>query len=922
MSFDVPRSHQTGRVGALRVMSSLEELGIGVDGLREHDFGMDVFLHTRNPALVDVAAFATAQIKSGPAYFKRPGEQGGQQGWWFTADDGDLDYWQQSTLPHLIVLHDLEKRASYWRRIRPDAVGRTGRRWRILVPESQRIGPETHERLLLDLTESPTGPPLEGTAWIGPTARDTGGASWRLALCAPRLVSPHRNAGSPEPIGPMAAAALVVQHRTRDYRVFADEHASVPYWTEAANHRAWDWRFVHALGSWFENADPGPLRSSLVDAGSPAALAAAVVAACVAEKHAGGAATALVILDAHSEIRRLVPIDRAWLGVHAARLSLERGDAERAGREAAAAVSALAFDRNPMATALRGAAAAIAWTAEDWSSDALERVIRSADNHLAWWRSQSLASAGAELLHRDLERWARTQDRWTMEDDALVGLSAAVRAGAFIAGHANAAAPVARYRLTRAETAVDAAAALDTAILAGDDRAVRLAVARYADSSLLHGIRLAGVLHRDAWWDRSALQAAAAFAEHGGDLLDEASAAELLSQHLDMALRSDGPRQAAAPPGTDIRHYALRASAGLLPAVTADTQRSALRRLVSALDGMPRERRLDELDLRRLLDAFDWSRIPDDLVEAAARAVRDSPALTRTVRAAAAGGRHAASRRWVERAAATGDVLAIEAAAERGVIPSQGAASAALVELEASLRAHGPEAARAPHPRNVLVLLIWLAVNIPELGADWDLVGRGCAAPENRGSRRAETNAYLLQVFERIPATARPRLAAALEPSDAAPALSDWRVNPDDVARETALRGRLGSVLPAALRQQSQDWLLSTDVRLLRATGVLSRHWPGQPRADRAAVAAALLASADPGAAALGATLALKSPSTISLDVMMRTADERGRAFAHAVATNVRQRRSPQARRAIAALAQHPSAAVRLAARPTPRTLT
>ncbi len=54
MAFEVSTSHQTGRVGEREAELIFEKLGIGADRITQHDFGLDVYLHVRNAAGMDL----------------------------------------------------------------------------------------------------------------------------------------------------------------------------------------------------------------------------------------------------------------------------------------------------------------------------------------------------------------------------------------------------------------------------------------------------------------------------------------------------------------------------------------------------------------------------------------------------------------------------------------------------------------------------------------------------------------------------------------------------------------------------------------------------------------------------------------------------------------------------------------------------
>jgi len=119
-------------------------------------------------------------------------------------------------LPHLLVLHDLDTRISYWVHVTAKAVQPTGQGAKILVPANQTIDPEHLDALLAVAATQKQAIPLEGSAWAAGTGTIAPAHRLRHALLVPRLVAPHRNVGAAQAIGPEEAVALIVNGFVRD----------------------------------------------------------------------------------------------------------------------------------------------------------------------------------------------------------------------------------------------------------------------------------------------------------------------------------------------------------------------------------------------------------------------------------------------------------------------------------------------------------------------------------------------------------------------------------------------------------------------------------------------------------------------------------------------------------------------------------
>ncbi|MFZ2112880.1 MAG: DUF4365 domain-containing protein [Solirubrobacteraceae bacterium] len=194
---------QKGNLGTSEVSAAFERIGWGVASNDRHDLGTDLFLAARDARDFDTLDVVGAQVKAGPpSYFEEPEKDdvGNIVGWWYRdTDRSHVDDWAQHGLPHLIVLHHVESRTSYWQHVTADAIVSTGEGAKILVPKSNTVDAAHRDELLAVAATQRSIGGWEGTAWVGTISlppRDR----LRHALLVPRLVAPHPNAGREEPI--------------------------------------------------------------------------------------------------------------------------------------------------------------------------------------------------------------------------------------------------------------------------------------------------------------------------------------------------------------------------------------------------------------------------------------------------------------------------------------------------------------------------------------------------------------------------------------------------------------------------------------------------------------------------------------------------------------------------------------------------
>jgi Domain of unknown function (DUF4365) len=330
-------------------------------------------------------------------------------GWWYYEPDArHFDDWVRHGLPHLLLLHDLEARVSYWVHVTGGAVVSTGKGYKILVPRAQTVDAEHRDELLAVAARGKPVISLEGSAWTAPAAGIGPARLLRYAVMAPRLVAPHPNAGISSPIGPEQAVAMFLQCRPQYYERFAHAHSAVPSVEQAAGSRVWSWRFAAAVARLVTDGATDAFLPLVADAPSPDRRAAACVLAACALMNDDSHDEAIEVLTTH--VDSMTPVDHAWLLVQRARARAEIGQVELARQDAVQAQRSLVGDPDDVtASAIGGAAALLLFTTADWGTKDLDKVIIASDTTVAWWRSQTISYGLVDGISRTFKRWAEDE---------------------------------------------------------------------------------------------------------------------------------------------------------------------------------------------------------------------------------------------------------------------------------------------------------------------------------------------------------------------------------------------------------------------------------------------------------------------------------------------------------------------------------
>jgi hypothetical protein len=589
MSRRASQSEQTGTAGISEVMADFERLGWGPVENPRHDLGIDLFLQVRDERRYDTGLIVGAQVKSGPSYFAEPAHEDGELvGWWFRDDDREhIDSWLDHSLPVLIILRDLEARVSYWAHATRDAVLSTGKGAKILVPITNTVDADHGDELRAVAGAHQPAVQWEGSAWR------TGSAiglpdRLRNALAVPRLVAPHPNAPREEKLASEQAVAMLVQARLFDLQTqLGDPWGGEAFLEGVRRSDDWGWRFFAAMYDRAAKDKLDPLLECVRDAPRPDLAACAAVAAASALSESGRADEAVALLDATIARDDAAPVDHAWLHIQRARARAEIGDVDRAREDALVAQGArLAAPNDASASAVSGAAAILLFNTSRWGQRDVADVISGADTASSWWRAQVASRGLADVVEQTFRSWSRDQAvTFGGEDIAHNQLVSAGLASSHAGDHAgwrhhsSLDAKQALIRLPRHAEPERARDLLDQLRLAGDDKAMALAVPHLLRDGPASSIRLlAADLDLDAATNTTGL-ADLTLLKHGGDVLDR-EAADRLALWLLETYRLPSAFEKRTTPSYLLEMIVVEALAGVLPAAGPDTQEAVVAELV------------------------------------------------------------------------------------------------------------------------------------------------------------------------------------------------------------------------------------------------------------------------------------------------------------------------------------------------------
>ncbi|WP_326724696.1 DUF4365 domain-containing protein [Streptomyces sp. NBC_00243] len=585
---------QTGAIGANEVSGNFERINWGPVPNSMHDLGTDLLVQARDSRLFDRGLIVGVQVKGGPSWFGEPEvdpNNGDVIGWWYRDKDVDhFEDWVSHDLPHLLVLHDLETRVSYWVHVTGDIVASTGKGAKVLVPKRQTIDADHVDELLEVAASKRETVSYEGSVWSEGAAAIAPARRLRYALLAPRLIVPHRNASHEKVIDALEGIALLVDGRIRDLDIFTKKHREVLDPSEARSARSWLWRLYGDLYTVFsENSND--LMDRIGDAPSPADRAAVcVLAACLlldAEKNQ----EAINLLTGEIEGDSAAPIDFAWLLTQRARMRVDIGDIALARGDAAEAQRYLVGTTDDItASVLKAATSSLLFETASWQNRNLKDVAVGNDTVISWWRSRYVSSGLTDYFDDSFLDWTDTAAGVNkFEDIANNRLFAAMLSAHFSGEHGVWRATgslLARHTLMD-ERNVDGqdrtASALDDLRRSGDASSVEKAL-RYLRrtgpiGALVESVAAVGVDN----WTHTTARTNLAFWENCGDLLTEDAADAALHFSLDV-IRDDSAFASRVNPTFKIGYYMPRAIRRLLSGCSDSAHREVVTLLAEAPD--------------------------------------------------------------------------------------------------------------------------------------------------------------------------------------------------------------------------------------------------------------------------------------------------------------------------------------------------
>ena len=600
-----PDPASIGDAGESEVGAKFRRLQWNVWPTNNRDRGTDLIVLTHDENRH--GAFGV-QAKTGSSYFRSEErtDEGGVSGWWYAeSSTSHFDYWTNNTLPHILVLYDDNRRTAYWVHITPDKVKSTGKGCKILVPADQVVDADHRSDLLAVAYSQGHTATLEGTAFSAAAENIDPKQQLRYALIAPRLVAPHRNAGQRSPITAVEAVALLAQGRFRDLVAFAERHPEVPdFREEPPAGTEWAWLFAAAIWNWAMTGSVDGLASAFASASaSDEKTASGVVLACVlrrlhsheegAELHAGPG-EAMELLDELAQRSDLDATDLGWILVQRARAHIDAGRSEQAESDSIRALEKLPDRRDVTATALAGAATAALWgilAARNFEEANVGDLLTASDNAVSWWRSQTISRALTSTAGSQFDSWAGK--RFLLQigygDAGSADLFAAELNADLVGDHGTwqqLASLKARQRMMSAAAADDAVDELEEGLDAlrgsGDESSLESAIVHLRQAGPIEAVVRSVQKIPVSGWTRTTTAANFSALRLAGDLMDEATATDLLVW-ITRAVSSDATHYDDRVLGTVlVEHSVFGAAAGIMRSAHGSAHQ-AVAEMVAAL---------------------------------------------------------------------------------------------------------------------------------------------------------------------------------------------------------------------------------------------------------------------------------------------------------------------------------------------------
>jgi hypothetical protein len=125
---------RTGRIGVAGTQLLFERLGWIFREQPIEDYGIDAHVEVVENNIATGKLIAL-QIKSGKSWFKEKANDG----FVFRGKAEHLEYWQQHSLPVIIVLYKDDEQVAYWQVVNSTNIQKTDKAWKLAIPFEQKI---------------------------------------------------------------------------------------------------------------------------------------------------------------------------------------------------------------------------------------------------------------------------------------------------------------------------------------------------------------------------------------------------------------------------------------------------------------------------------------------------------------------------------------------------------------------------------------------------------------------------------------------------------------------------------------------------------------------------------------------------------------------------------------------------------------
>ncbi|MCY7383812.1 MAG: DUF4365 domain-containing protein, partial [Microcoleus sp. CAN_BIN18] len=135
-------SSRTERIGIAGTQLIFERLGCIFREQPIEDYGIDAHVEFIEKGQATGKLIAL-QIKSGDSWFQ---EKNGDN-IIFRGNNEHLEYWQNHSLPVIVVLYKDSENTAYWQAVNNNTVQRTKTRWKLLIPIDRQVNSHALEQL-------------------------------------------------------------------------------------------------------------------------------------------------------------------------------------------------------------------------------------------------------------------------------------------------------------------------------------------------------------------------------------------------------------------------------------------------------------------------------------------------------------------------------------------------------------------------------------------------------------------------------------------------------------------------------------------------------------------------------------------------------------------------------------------------------